>query len=213
MYTVRMTRIKSSHPLDESLPATGSSLPCFSRRRTIVTLLVLSAATLFSSLGRMVMSFILPPKQVNSFGGIVEVGPLTHLPAAGSSPKQIPHGHFWLTHTDNGIAALHSSCTHLECLFSWDPEQHLFICPCHGSTFNIEGQVMKGPAQRDLDRFPIRLVTADGILLRDSDKGVMAVHVADLIPPKNTQPDTAIGDATVSPILVQVDTGQKIISP
>jgi cytochrome b6-f complex iron-sulfur subunit len=208
---MEMIRFKTTtHPFSKAYPATGAA--GFSRRRALIGLLMLGAATLLATLGRMAMLFTLPPKPANSFGGTIDVGPLTQLPAAGSPPQQIPHGRFWLIHTDNGISALHSSCTHLECLFSWDAEQQLFICPCHGSTFTIDGKVLAGPAQRNLDRFPVRLVHADGTILRDSDPAAMAVQVADLLPGTSVHSDTSIDNPPVSPILVQVDTGQKIVS-
>ncbi|SHO49294.1 Rieske [2Fe-2S] domain-containing protein [Desulfopila aestuarii DSM 18488] len=209
-----MTRIKP-HPQTQDVEssATRPPVPPINRRHTIIGILALAVATLLGSLGRMAMSFILPPKPVNSYGGIVDVGPLTQLPAPGSPPKQIPHGRFWLIHTDKGILALHSSCTHLECFFGWDSEQQLFICPCHGSTFNLDGQVLRGPAQRNLDRFPVRLVQVDGTIVRDSNTKAMAVRVADLLFKENAQSNPGIDTPTALPILVQVDTGQKIVSP
>jgi cytochrome b6-f complex iron-sulfur subunit len=41
-------------------------------------------------------------------------------------------------------------CTHLQCPVSWTAGANEFICPCHGSTFNTQGQVTGGPAPRPL---------------------------------------------------------------
>jgi Rieske Fe-S protein len=39
-----------------------------------------------------------------------------------------------------------------------------FLCPCHASTFSIEGQVLTGPAARALDRLELK-VEGDKLLL------------------------------------------------
>lgn len=39
-------------------------------------------------------------------------------------------------------------CTHMGCRLHWNPEEQTWDCPCHGSRFNQEGQVLCEPAQR-----------------------------------------------------------------
>ena len=54
--------------------------------------------------------------------------------------------------SDNDIVAFSPRCPHLGCAVHWVAKQNEFFCPCHASTFSIEGQVLSGPAQRSLDR-------------------------------------------------------------
>lgn len=48
---------------------------------------------------------------------------------------------------DYGINAV---CTHLGCVVPWNPSENRFICPCHGSQYNDEGKVVRGPAPLSL---------------------------------------------------------------
>ena len=60
-----------------------------------------------------------------------------------------------------GVRALSAVCTHLGCILESTAEG--FECPCHGSCYNSRGEVLAGPAPRDLSWFRIR-ATADGRL-------------------------------------------------
>jgi Rieske Fe-S protein len=61
-----------------------------------------------------------------------------------------------------GYAVLSPICTHLSCTVNIEGAQ--LMCPCHGSTFDRSGRVLRGPAQRDLLRLPARL-TPEGELV------------------------------------------------
>ncbi|OCR02792.1 (2Fe-2S)-binding protein [Oscillatoriales cyanobacterium USR001] len=41
-------------------------------------------------------------------------------------------------------------CTHLGCTVEWKTERSRFECPCHGSQYDAQGRVIKGPAKRSL---------------------------------------------------------------
>merc|ERR1712032_598915 len=41
-------------------------------------------------------------------------------------------------------------CTHLGCVVPWNKAENKFMCPCHGSQYNFQGKVVRGPAPLSL---------------------------------------------------------------
>ena len=67
-------------------------------------------------------------------------------------------GKFYLARLeDKGFLALSRTCTHLGCTVPWVEKEMKFACPCHGSAFDITGNVIDPPAPRPLDIYPITI--------------------------------------------------------
>ena len=49
--------------------------------------------------------------------------------------------------------ALSAVCTHLRCFVR--PSKQFLLCPCHGSTFDLEGNAVRGPAEKPLPRYDV----------------------------------------------------------
>ncbi|MBW3535300.1 MAG: Rieske (2Fe-2S) protein [Gemmatimonadetes bacterium] len=79
----------------------------------------------------------------------VEAGRATLVELPGSAQPIL-----LLPGTEGGWVALHARCTHRGC--QPDPVGERLVCPCHGSEFSLEGDVLEGPADRPLRRFPVR---------------------------------------------------------
>ncbi|HEX2927579.1 MAG TPA: FAD-dependent oxidoreductase [Ruminiclostridium sp.] len=45
-----------------------------------------------------------------------------------------------------------TTCTHMGCELIWNSAENSWDCPCHGSRFSYEGDVIEGPALRPLDK-------------------------------------------------------------
>lgn len=59
--------------------------------------------------------------------------------------------------SDQEVVAFAPQCTHLGCAYHWDEQKQNFLCPCHSSTFGLDGKVLAGPAPRPLDRHQVRI--------------------------------------------------------
>ena len=70
--------------------------------------------------------------------------------------KILPSGRedpIYVLAANDGFVALSPICTHRGCTV--DVQGTRLVCPCHGSTYDRYGIVLKGPAQRALSRYPV----------------------------------------------------------
>jgi nitrite reductase/ring-hydroxylating ferredoxin subunit len=51
-----------------------------------------------------------------------------------------------------GLHTFSAVCPHLGCIVGWNGTEKTWDCPCHGSRFAPEGQVLNGPANTDLEQ-------------------------------------------------------------
>jgi len=60
------------------------------------------------------------------------------------------------------FVALLAACTHQGC----QPDRigDRLVCPCHGSEFSLEGDVLEGPAERPLVRYPVSQEGSDIVI-------------------------------------------------
>ena len=114
------------------------------------------AAVEFGWLGLSFMNSRKERNQPVKTESIVTAGPIERF--APGTVTAVPSGQFYLSClTDGSLLALSRTCTHLGCSVPWDKEKNKFICPCHGSTFNLTGEVLTAPAPRPLDIYPVRI--------------------------------------------------------
>jgi nitrite reductase/ring-hydroxylating ferredoxin subunit len=77
---------------------------------------------------------------------------------------------------------INAVCTHLGCVVPWNGAENKFICPCHGSQYNNQGKVVRGPAP---------LVSADPVycLVRLADSASHnSIFLSRKISPATSQP-------------------------
>ena len=82
---------------------------------------------------------------------------------ASVAAADVPHGgalvfrdeRVAILRDDSGFYALSLVCTHLGCTVT--VSEDALSCPCHGSRFDRQGRVLKGPADRSLERMNVEL--------------------------------------------------------
>jgi glycine/D-amino acid oxidase-like deaminating enzyme/nitrite reductase/ring-hydroxylating ferredoxin subunit len=50
------------------------------------------------------------------------------------------------------LHAVSTACTHMGCQLNWNSGDRSWDCPCHGSRFSPDGEILHGPAVRPLER-------------------------------------------------------------
>lgn len=82
---------------------------------------------------------------------------LSDIPVGGAVSATAADGSkILLTQPEAGtVVGLSAICTHQGCTVL--PEDTTLHCPCHGSTFDLEGKNMSGPAPKPLPPFAVRV--------------------------------------------------------
>lgn len=58
--------------------------------------------------------------------------------------------------SDTGeIHAIHPVCTHMHCDVKWNSAERSWDCPCHGARYDVDGNVLTGPADRAMEQVKI----------------------------------------------------------
>ena len=61
--------------------------------------------------------------------------------------------------------AINAVCTHLGCVVPWNKASNKFMCPCHGSQYNADGMVIRGPAPLSLALAHVNVDDSDSVVL------------------------------------------------
>ena len=77
----------------------------------------------------------------------------------------------WVKQDSLGVMALVATCTHLGCEVHYYPEKKQWLCPCHGSIYDIEGRPVTGPAPKAMSRVAVER-KPDGSLIINTAKQV-----------------------------------------
>lgn len=103
-------------------------------------------------------------------------GPITAANVSAlSMGTMITMSNIVLARDANGVYAMSAVCTHAGCLLD-DSSQTIaagLYCPCHGSMFDGDGTVVRGPARASLQHYAVT-IAADGTITVDGSQLVSA---------------------------------------
>ena len=92
-----------------------------------------------------------------------DLGPASQYPVGSRTViEQVPA---MLVRSSAGFTAFSLTCTHLGCRVN--PTADGFTCPCHGSIYDLQGRLLRGPAVKDLPALQLML-EKDGNLKLDA---------------------------------------------
>ncbi len=54
------------------------------------------------------------------------------------------------------LHAVNPACTHINCVVGWNTAEKTWECPCHGSRFSMDGEMLTAPARKDLEKIELK---------------------------------------------------------
>lgn len=158
-----ISNLKEKIPLEE---------PVLLSRRSFLTWACAALGSLIALvLGGSGIAYFLTPAFRKQEEGWVDIGSVGDVPRGVPSKIEfvqrkrdawvitVQRSSAWvLTSDGQNFIAFDPHCTHLGCPYRWDQSKKQFLCPCHTAVFNVDGQVVKGPPPRPLDRYPVKVV-------------------------------------------------------
>jgi Rieske Fe-S protein len=139
-----------SSPTETSASGVSACVPgCLTRRAVVV-----GAGAAAVGVGMLVAgcSTVEPPAQPDTPAG-TPVGPVSEVPVGGAQIFDAV-GVVVTQAAAGSYAAFSTTCPHQGCAVS-TVEGANIVCPCHGSTFALDGSVVRGPATTGLESRPI----------------------------------------------------------
>ncbi len=142
--------------------------PESSRRKLLNYLLGTSVGATVMAIFYPVVKFLIPPKVVEATQNSVVAG----------NPKEIAlnSGQIFKFGNQPGILirtsagewkAFSATCTHLDCIVQYQPDQKIIWCACHNGQYSLTGQNIGGPPPRPLEEFTVN-VQGDDIIVSKS---------------------------------------------
>lgn len=143
-----------------------STEPQFGRRRFLAWLSGVGIAG-SAVLGSLATFFFIRPRTTYGQPNRFKIGRPEEFPPGSRiaiDPKRV-----CIVREGNKVAAISTTCTHLGCIIA--PSATGFQCPCHGSRFDVDGNVTGGPAPKALAWYAVTL-TPSGELEVDKDNEI-----------------------------------------
>jgi Rieske Fe-S protein len=151
---------------------------------TKATALGLGAAATLVPTGASLITMLDPLRHKARAGSFLRITALNALPDDGS-PRQFPVvadredawnkfpqvrvGAVYLRKTGpKEVQAINVVCPHAGCFVNYQPDQHQYLCPCHNSSFTLDGTIKSpsSPSPRALDTLEVKISEDGGVWVK-----------------------------------------------
>ncbi len=131
------------------------------RRHLINWFLGTSFGALLVSIVYPMIRFITPPRIAEASTNQVEGGQTDDPDLAQKGFKILRFGAepvILVKAAENDYRAFSATCTHLDCIVTYQKDKRDIYCNCHGGTYDLTGRNVAGPPPRPLTPFKVNLV-------------------------------------------------------
>ncbi len=159
----------------------GHAPPTLDRRNYLTKVAALVVGGLITVVAPVagLFTFLDPLRRKSDTRGLVRVTSLTSLPSNGEPRKlpvldtlvdawnrtdNVPVGSVYVQKTGpNTVRVLNAVCPHLGCSVGYNTANGGYFCPCHKSSFSVDGKILdpKSPSPRGMDELEA-VVRSDG---------------------------------------------------
>ena len=139
--------------------------PAMERRSFLVWLASAALAVGGVFMGATVVQALAPPSR--SIDGKTKVGTISVGTVAAlqvGKPALAQYGDvvlYLVKESPTEVAVLSQTCPHVGCKLNFNPKNNQFDCPCHASSFSIQGKRLGGPAPRDMYGADFKIVNGE----------------------------------------------------
>lgn len=114
------------------------------------------------------LAYLYPPARPSPFEETMNVGRASEVPLGGGKFVWFKGQPLWVLHLEKGFVALAARCPR-GCLLNWDEQRKVLVDPCHGATFDANGNALTGLHSSPLTRFEAKVI-GDELYLRRSGR-------------------------------------------
>ena len=139
----------------EHVPATVD------RRRLLNWFLGTSFGALIISIVYPILRFVTPPRIAEASTNQVEAGQTNDPELLANGFKIIRFGAepvVLIKVAENDYRAFSATCTHLDCIVTYQKDRTRVYCNCHGGQYDLTGRNVAGPPPRPLTPFKVNLL-------------------------------------------------------
>lgn len=135
------------------------------RRRFLSWFLGTSLGALFASIAYPVARFLSPPEVPEATTSRVEAGPVNDPELLERGFKIVRFGAepvILIKVGDDDFRAFAATCTHLDCIVEYRPDDRRLWCNCHNGAYDLSGRNVAGPPPRPLTPYAVHRIERGG---------------------------------------------------